>query len=168
MKTRPWRTALALCAFGCAGLSAEQARDSYLKEQMADRVFPATCRALWSDALKVIAQQGYEMTGSDRQRTGQDERGFLGNTFSAGHATTENSKGVLEAETDWTKDRRRYRVKGYPEGIDGCQVRITAIQENPSGEIGVGREWRDFDMELAVLARVSPKDAAQVEAGAPH
>jgi len=156
---------LAVAAAGCS-LSKEYARDSYLSKQMADRVFPATCRALWPDALKVVAQQGIQLVGSDRVTTGQEEKGFLGKVFTVGHATTENSKGTLESETEWTPEHIRYQVKGYPDGVDGCRVVVTAMKEEGS-EIGDTRKWRDYDMELAILARVAPKEAAKIEQGAP-
>ncbi len=165
MKTKAALLALAALA-GCSGLKSEMARSSYLKEQMASRVFPATCGALWADGLKVLSQQGYELVGTDRQLAGQPSRGAIASMLAAGHETTRNSQGVWVAETDWTSDRLRYQMKGFPDGVDGCQLRMTAMQES-GGEVGETRNWRDFEMELAVLARVAPKEAAAVEAGAP-
>jgi len=166
MRTNAKLLALAAVAAGCSGLSAEMARSSYMKDQMAERVFPATCADLWADGLKVLAQSGYQLVGTDRGLAGQDARGFVGSLLAAGHATTRNAKGVWESETDWNSERLRYQMKGYPDGVDGCQVRITAMKEE-GGEVGETRKWRDFEMELAVLARVAPKQAAAVEAGSP-
>ncbi|HVP66970.1 MAG TPA: hypothetical protein VMT17_06880 [Anaeromyxobacteraceae bacterium] len=156
---------VALAGAGCS-LSKEYTRDAYLSKQLADYVFPSSCRAMWPDALKVVAQQGIELVGSDRVTTGQEEKGFLGKVFTVGHATTEKTNGTLESETEWNSDHIRYQVKGFPDGVDGCRLVVTAMQEQ-TNEVGETRKWRDYEMELAILARVVPKEAARIEQGAP-
>ena len=42
---------------------------------MRDYRFPVSCEALWVDALKVVASQGFELVGSDRELAGQEQAG---------------------------------------------------------------------------------------------
>ncbi len=153
--------ALALAGSGC---SQTQARAAYVRDQMKALTFPSSCEALWAEGLKLLAQQGFELVGRDRAVAGQAEQSGLATFMSAGSATSLDAGGVLEASTDWNGQRFRYRIRGTPEGPNGCRIQITGIQQDrTSMDLS---EWRDHDMELLLLARVAPPEAARIEDGA--
>jgi hypothetical protein len=163
MKNRiPWTlaTIVGLAAAGCATLTAGSARGAYVRDSMRDYRFPAACEDLWADALKVVASQGYELVGSDRLMAGQDKQGFITNALNAGHSTTKDDNGVLEAESDFDSARERFQIRGTPAGKDGCKLVITGIRQDRS-DMSESR-YRDYDQELLVLSRVAPAEAAKI------
>jgi hypothetical protein len=157
-------SAAAAAAAGCAGMRAQQARASYLRDAMGSTTFPGACLDIWPQVLRTLAAQGLELVGRDREIAGQPEQGAVARFFSRGFQTTQAEGGVLETGTDANRDLLRMVVRGAPAGENGCRIQVTAYQgdlaQNPE------REWRDYDVELAVLARVAPEQADRIERGA--
>jgi len=163
MKKRTPRTLaiiVGLATAGCSTLTAGGARPAYVRDSMRDYRFPVACEALWADALKVVASQGYELVGSDRELAGQDKQGFITNALNAGHSTTKDDRGVYEAESDFDSARERFQIRGTPAGKDGCMLVITGIKQDRSN-MSESR-FRDYDQELLVLSRVAPAEAARI------
>jgi len=163
MKNRiSWTLAViaGLTATGCSALSAGGVRPASIRDSMRDYRFPVACEALWADALKVVASQGFELVGSDRELAGQDKQGAITNFLNAGHAATRDDKGVYESETDFDSARERFQIRGTPAGKDGCLVVITGIKQDRSAM--TESRYRDYDQELLVLSRVAPAEAARI------
>jgi len=167
MARRSQLVGLTVAALWSAGCSTLAPRRAYLAKELDTYSFPTSCQSLWTEALKILAEHGCQLVGADRVRAGQENRSAFGNFFAYGHASTEDARGVIEAETDFVK-QIRYRVRGVPEGGDHCFVTYTAMQEaNAAAAVGLTDDWRDYEMELLLLSRVSPADAARIEGGAP-
>ena len=153
-------TIVGLGAAGCSTLTAGGARPAYVRDSMRDYRFPVACEALWADALKVVASQGYELVGSDRELVGHEKQGFITNVLNAGHSTTRDDRGVYESESDFDNARLRFQIRGTPAGKDGCMLVITGIKQDRADMTEV--RFRDYDQELLVLSRVSPAEAAKI------
>jgi len=158
----PWTLAViaGLAAAGCSTLSAGGVRPASIRDSMRDYRFPVACEALWPDALKVMASQGFDLVGSDRELAGQEKQGVITNFLNAGHATTRDDKGVYESETDFDNARERFQIRGTPAGKDGCFVVITGIKQDRA--LMTETRFRDYDQELMVLSRVAPAEAARI------
>jgi hypothetical protein len=161
-KRTPWilTTIVGLAAAGCSTLTAGGARPAYVRDSMRDYRFPVSCEALWVDALKVVASQGFELVGSDREAVGHEKQGFISNVLNAGHSTTKDDKGVYESETDFDSARLRFQIRGTPAGKDGCMLVITGIEQDRANQTEI--RFRDYDQELLVLSRVAPAEAARI------
>jgi hypothetical protein len=149
-----------LAAAGCSTFTAGGARPAYVRDAMRDYRFPVACEALWVDALKVVASQGFDLVGTDRELAGQEKQGFITNVLNAGHATTKDDKGVYESESDFDNARLRFQIRGTPAGKDGCMLVITGIQQDRANQ--TESRFRDYDQELLVLSRVAPAEAARI------
>lgn len=156
--------AAAAAATGCAGMRAQQARASHVREAMESTTFPGACLDIWPEVLRTLAAQGLDLVGRDREIAGQPEQGAVARFFSRGFQTTQGEGGVLETGTDANRELLRMVVRGEPAGEGGCRIKATAYQGDPSQN--PEREWRDYDVELAVLARVAPEQAERIERGA--
>jgi hypothetical protein len=153
-------TIVGLGAVGCSTLTAGGARPASVRDSMRDYRFPVACEALWADALKVVASQGYELVGSDREMVGHEKQGFITNVLNAGHSTTKDDKGVYESESDFDNARLRFQIRGTPAGKDGCMLVITGIEQDRANQ--TESRFRDYDQELLVLSRVAPAEAARI------
>jgi hypothetical protein len=149
-----------LAAAGCSSFTAGGARPAAVRDLMRDYRFPVACEALWVDGLKVLASKGFELVGTDRELAGQDKQGAFSNLLNAGHSTTRDDRGVFESETDFDSTRLRYQIRGTPAGPDGCFVVITSIKQE-RGTMEESR-FRDYDLELLVLSRAAPAEAARI------
>ncbi len=161
-KRTPWTLAIVagLAAAGCSTLTAGGAGPAYVRDSMRDYRFPVACEALWVDALRVVASQGFELVGSDRELVGHEKQGFITNVLNAGHSTTKDDRGVYESETDFDSARLRFQIRGTPAGKDGCMLVITGIKQDRNDMTEV--RFRDYDQELLVLSRVAPAEAARI------
>jgi hypothetical protein len=152
--------AAALAVTACSSLTAGGAGPAYVRDAMRDYRFPKACDALWVDALKIIAADGYGLVGSDRELAGQDKQGFITNFLNRGHATTRDDQGVYEAESDADAQFVRFLVRGKPAGSDGCFVQFFSILDDRANS--TERRHRDYDMELRLLTKVDPAAAAKI------
>jgi hypothetical protein len=163
MKNRiPWMFAvvIGLAAAGCATITAGSPRAAAVRDSMRDYRFPVACEALWVDALKEVASQGYELVGTDRELAGQEKQGVISNILNAGHSTTKDDRGVYESETDFDSAKLRFQIRGTPDGKDGCLLNITGIQQDRVNMTEA--RHRDYEQELLVLSRVAPAEAARI------
>ncbi len=157
-----WTVAVAvlLVASGCKNFTAGGAGPAYVRDTMREYRFPRACEALWVDALKVVAAQGFGLVGSDRELAGQEKQGVITNFLNRGHATTRDDDGVFEAESDANSQGLRYLVRGKPAGADGCFVQFYGIQDDRANSTET--RHRDYDQELVLLSRIDPAAAARV------
>lgn len=157
-----WMLAVAvvLAATGCKSFTAGGAGPAYVRDVMREYRFPRACEALWVDALKVIAAQGFGLVGSDRELAGQEKQGVITNFLNRGHATTRDDDGVFEAESDANGQGFRFLVRGKPAGPDGCFVQFFGIQDDRANS--TEHRHRDYDQELVLLARIDPGAAARI------
>jgi hypothetical protein len=151
-------------AAGCATLTHGGARNAYVANAMREYRFPVACEKLWPDALRMLAQEGFSLVGTDRELAGQDKQGAITNFLNVGHATTLDDKGVYESETDWNSTRFRYQVRGAMAGKDGCFVNFVGIQEDRTNS--TERRHRDYEKEFYLLSVVAPAEGARISAEA--
>jgi hypothetical protein len=149
-----------VAATGCKSFTAGGAGPAYVRDAMREYRFPKACEALWVDALKVVADQGFGLVGSDRELAGQEKQGVISNFLNRGHATTRDDDGVFESESDANGQGFRYLVKGKPAGPDGCFVQFYGIQDDRANS--TENRHRDYDQELLLLARIDPTAAARI------
>ncbi len=152
--------AFLLAATGCSKFTAGGAGPAYVRDTMREYRFPKACEVLWVDALKVIAEQGFGLVGSDRELAGQEKQGVITNFLNRGHATTRDDDGVFEAVSDSNSQGLRFVVTGRPAGADGCFVQYFTVQEDRANSTET--RYRDYDQEILLLARVDPAAAARV------
>jgi hypothetical protein len=155
-----WAVAMLLAATGCSSLTAGGAGPAYVRDTMREYRFPKACEELWVDALKVIADQGYGLVGSDRELTGQEKQGVITNFLNRGHATTKDDNGTFEAESDSDAQFVRFLVRGKPAGPGGCFVQYFYILDDRNNS--VEKRHRDYEMELTLLSKVDPAAAARI------
>jgi hypothetical protein len=149
-----------LAASGCKSWTAGGAGPAYVRDAMREYRFPRACEALWVDALKVVAADGFGLVGTDRELAGQEKQGVISNFLNRGHATTRDDDGVFEAESDANGQGLRFLVKGKPAGTDGCFVQYLAIKDDRAN--ATESRHRDYDKELELLSRIDPPAAARI------
>jgi len=149
-----------LAAPGCKSWTAGGAGPAYVRDAMREYRFPRACEALWVDALKVVAADGFGLVGTDRELAGQEKQGVISNFLNRGHATTRDDDGVFEAESDANGQGLRFLVKGKPAGADGCFVQYLAIKDDRAN--ATESRHRDYDKELELLSRIDPPAAARI------
>jgi hypothetical protein len=152
--------AAVLAMTGCKSLTAGGAGPAYVRDAMREYRYPKACEELWVDALKVIADMGYGLVGSDRELTGQEKQGVITNFLNRGHATTRDDDGTLEAESDADSQFVRFLVRGKPAGTGGCFVQYIYILDDRNNS--VEKRHRDYEMELTLLSKVDPAAAAKI------
>jgi hypothetical protein len=157
-----WMVAVAVlvASSACSKTIAGGAGPAYVRDTMRDYRFPRACDALWVDALKIIAADGFGLVGTDRELTGQEKQGVITNFLNRGHSTTRDDDGIYEAESDANGQALRFLVKGRPAGADGCFVQYYAIQDDRVN--ATEARHRDFDKELQLLSRIDPAAAARI------
>lgn len=150
----------ALAVVACSKTIAGGAGPAYIRDTMRDYRFPRACDALWVDALRVIADHGYGLVGSDRELVGQDKQGAVSHFLNRGHATTRDDAGVYESVSDNDGQGLRFMVRGKPADKGGCFVQYFAVQEDRANFSE--KAHRDYDLELKLLATVDPAAAARI------
>jgi len=118
----------------------------------------------------VLADQGYPLAAADARAAGREpglleQAGSLGKLLSPARETHQEA-GERLLETGWL-DRLRYRLVGAPEA-PGCHVAFLAIRQDPHERQRDAWEAprRDPQLELELLRRLAPDEAARVEAAA--
>ncbi len=158
--------ALLLSLGGCASMRVAEARDAYLKTEMAGWVYAKSCQAIWPDVLRQLAGAGYSLVGTDRIVAGEKPQGAVSGFFSEGFETRETYDGGLVVATDWSRSWVRYRAIGNVVG-NGCKVTFTRDAQPDTDDPGKMQSSTDWEMALGLLRRVDPAGAARVEAGMP-
>jgi len=157
---------LAVSLAGCATFGA-QARDGYLRSQLKSYRFQKDCPEVWPTALRVVNDRGFPVVGSDRERIGESQEGFLTTLVSDGFATRTSEGNGLVAETSWNQAVGvRYRIEAKPAEPSGCHIAYILITGGAQGDTRetVGPDW---EMLLALVSVVDPASAAEVEAKSP-
>jgi len=156
---------------GCAGLAAARAAEARLASALDSARCERTLDEAWAEARRLLAERGYPLSGADAQATGRapgflGQPGILGRLLSPAREThDEGARRVLE--TGWLQGRR-YRLTGA-EDAPGCHLTFLAIREDAGQHARDVWETprRDLQLELELLRRLAPDEAARVEAAAP-
>jgi hypothetical protein len=156
---------------GCAGLAASRAAEARLAKALDSARCERTLDEAWAEARRLLAERGYPLSGADAQATGRtpgflERPGILGRLLSPAREThDEGARRVLE--TGWLQSRR-YRLAGAQDA-PGCHVAFLAIREDQSEHARDALEppRRDLQLELELLRRLAPDEAARVEAATP-
>jgi hypothetical protein len=151
--------AAALVLSGCASIRNAQARKDYLKEKLDKYEIQADLDTVWPQVLTMLAENGFELGGKDREKVGQSERGILAifNRSSETHPSIKNQQAL---ETDWSIEKVRYRVEGTRTGEKSCKVQFFLIKQDESKDNHETMVGRDNEAELGFLRRVMPDAAA--------
>jgi hypothetical protein len=163
----PLRAAVALpallLALSSCSLVSGARREGRLREALEARPLPRPCAAVWPDALRVVAERGYELVGADRDALGLPALHPWRAALSKGFETRALGAGGRVLESGADADGHRYRVEGREAG-GGCEVRflVVTMRDGPGSE----ETGRDAGAELELLRRVDPEAAAAVEAAA--
>jgi len=119
----------------------------------------------------VLADRGYPLAAADARAAGREpgileQAGSLGKLLSPARETHEEA-GERLLETGWL-DRQRYRLVGAP-GASGCHVAFLAIRQDPHERPRDAWEAprRDAQLELELLRRLAPDEAARLEGATP-
>lgn len=158
---------LLLLLAGCATLSTADARSRDLREWFEAHPFAKSCDALWPDVLRTAAARGFPLSASDAKLLGEAPGGALGELVSAANRTYRTADGGLTSATDWNRESgTRLRMTASPAGEGACRVRFDVIGGGvtTADEFSLGPDW---DLDLMLLRRVSPDEAARVEAKTP-
>jgi hypothetical protein len=148
---------------GCS--MATQARhEARLDAQLQGYRFHQPLEAVWIAALHVLADRGYQLVGNDRVLVGQPPAGALNEVTGGGFETSRTGEHTRVMETMESGGRFqtgfRYRVEGSDAGGGTCRVVFIAIQRVKDSLDE--HESRDADMELELVRRLDPADAARV------
>jgi hypothetical protein len=151
----------------CASNAAARARAEYLRREVGSLSCPRTLDEAWSEARRLLAERGYRLAGADAEAVGESGS-FLVSLFTPAKATRTDARGVRTLETGWRLGVR-YRLSGSADA-PGCHVTFTAIEEDRTehGRDSAEPPRRDLEMELELVRRLAPEDAARIEAGAPR
>lgn len=155
-------------ASGCASLAASRAGEARLLRELTSARCERSLDEAWAEARRVLADRGYPLAAADARAAGREpgllERaGSLGKLLSPARETRqEGGERLLETGR---LDRRRYRLVGAPEA-PGCHVAFLAVREDPYERHRDAWEAprRDPQLELELLHRLAPEEAARVEA----
>ncbi len=151
---------LVLALAGCKSVAHGSSRNAYVADAMREYPFPRACEALWVDAMRVLAQQGFVFNGKDRELVGQENASFIGSLLARGHSTTVDDAGVFETETDSDKYGLRYIIRGKPGDKGICFVTYTSVQEDKQALTDV--RVRDYQQEFKLLTAVDPGAASRI------
>lgn len=153
-------TAIALSA-GCAAF-AIHAREQRLQAELDEVTYALGIEELWPAARALLGERGVALAGEDAAAVGQERAGLL-ELLSRARETEATPDGGRRLETGWDGRRVRYVVVATPAGA-GWRVRYTAIQEHLTDRGHDGYARRAPDLELALLTRIDPAQAAAIVA----
>jgi len=156
--------ALLAAASGCA-TTAGQARARRLEAALDARPVTRPLDEVWGEARRFLAERGYGLAAEDAEAVGQEHTGLLQSALSRARATDTTPGGGRRLETGWAGDRSRFVAEATPAG-GGFTVRLTRIREHLTQPLRDGERRRDPDLELALLRRLDPAAAAEVEGAA--
>ena len=154
---------LAVLALSCASVAGAK-RESNLRRELNAYQLPRPLAQVWPDALRVLADRGVPLVGSDRVTVGQPEQSGVGEFLARGFQTRDLGGGRLVAESDSIHGSIRYRVQGTDLGHGTSMVRYVALQVREGA--ATEEESRALDLELALVQRVDPAAAERMLAAA--
>ena len=150
--------ALPLLALACASI----AREARLRHQLAGYQLPWPLAAVWPEALKVVAERGFQLMGDDRALVGQGTQNAWGALLGKGFATRDLGEGRWAAESNVDGEHRRYRIEGTAAGATASVVRFISIQGDSDGPSE--STTRDVSLELDLVRRIDPAAAERMTA----
>jgi hypothetical protein len=151
--------AAALFFSGCASIRNAQARKDYLKEKLDKYEIQVDLDTAWPKVLTMLAENGFELGGKDREKVGQTERGILA-LFNRSSETHPSGKNQQALETDWSIEKVRYRVEGTRVSDKSCKINFFLIKQDESKDNHETMVGRDHEAELGLLRRVLPDASA--------
>jgi hypothetical protein len=154
---------LALAALACN--TAAAARRAELRRGLDEARVSRTPAEIWPEVQRFLYERGYPLVGDDRMAVGLKAQSSIGKVFSRGFETRVRSDGSRILETDADRSRMRVRVEARPAAGGGSQLRLRVLQESETNLLDPS-EFKDEELELALLQRIDPAAAARVE-GAP-
>ncbi len=160
---RTARTLLFLLLFlATACTTAAGARRAELRRALDQARVSRAPSELWPDLLRFLHERGYPLVGDDRLAVGLGAQGSLSKLFSPGFATRVREDGSRLLETNGEeRSGARVRAEALAVAGGGARLRITVLKPwdtNPHEY----SEWRDEELELALLERLDPAAAARV------
>jgi hypothetical protein len=160
---RPARTLLLVAALSTACASADRARRAELRRGLDEARVPRSPAELWPEVQRFVYERGYPLVGDDRLAVGRPAQSGLGKLFSPGFQTKVRDDGSRVLETD-PLGSTRTRVRAEARAVEGgaTQLRVRLVTQSDVNPIEQ-TEWRDEDLELALLERVDPAAAARVQ-----
>ncbi|MBI5069125.1 MAG: hypothetical protein HZB56_12885 [Deltaproteobacteria bacterium] len=149
---------LALSCSTAAGL-----RRAELRRNLDQARLSRTPAEIWPELLRFLHERGYPLVGEDPAVLGLPTQGTLGKLFSPGHETRVRTDGsrILETNVE-LRSRTRVRAEALAVPGGGSSLRIVVLQQadmSPSEFT----EGRDEELEVAILERLDPVIAAQVQ-----
>ncbi|HUK66659.1 MAG TPA: hypothetical protein VLV17_07495 [Anaeromyxobacteraceae bacterium] len=167
---------------GCASVRAQHARTVELEKQLKDYRFEKPLDEVWQQARLVLAAAGFRLVGTDAAAVGQENLNAVQRIFSPAHETApgQGENGPLEKigllkpekdassrqflDTEWNQYFERYHLDGMSDG-DGCRIAFIHIKGDFDHYDKASRDW---EMELDVIRRLDPDEAARIEANLPQ
>jgi hypothetical protein len=157
---------------GCVGLGGDRVLVQGLEHEVAGASCDKTLDEAWDEARRLLDERGYELAGADARAVGKAPGvgsyvGPFGSLFTPAKQTKEEGANRV-LETGW-RGGQRYRLEGAPEAT-GCHVAFLTVAEDPGQR---GRDaWqaprRDASLELELLRRLAPEEAARIDGLARH
>jgi hypothetical protein len=145
-----------LLFFTCSCAAAK--RDSRLRHELDQHEFQKPLSEVWPAALRLLAEQQYDLVGKDRAVVGQsDSSNFLRRGFE-----TREYPGRRAMETMQNASGVRYRMEGVEIEGRGCRVTFFAFRR---GEPEYDKwKFRDVHMELELVRQIEPEIADRMDA----
>lgn len=150
---------LLLLATACA--TADGARRAELRRALDQARVSRSPAELWPDLLRFLHERGYPLVGDDRIDVGLKAQSSIGKIFSPGFATRlgEDGSRILETNGE-ARSGARIRAEALAVAGGGSRLRITVLKPWDSNPHEYS-EWRDEELELALLERIDPAAAAR-------
>ena len=175
--------AIVAAAGGCAGVRAQRERQQRLAGALDAQRYARPVAEVWLEARRLLAAEGYPLAEEDAKEVGQRPMGLASSLLSPARAThplaaergllqelgvlrrDEGGPRGLALDTGWSRELRRQRAEAF-EGDGGVRVVFTRIQQLATDR--QEERSRDLELELALLRRLEPAAAAQVEESLPR
>ena len=155
-----WAAASALAfSLGCS-LNAQLRRDTRLREGLDQHRFRQSLALVWPAAMRLVTEHHFQLVGRDRVAVGEAEQSAWKRLTGGGFQTRRFGDHGFVLETRENAPRVRYRIEGVDTGNGTCRVTFTAVRrtsEAPSEE-----KSRDLDMEVELVRRLDPGEAARI------
>ena len=154
--------AMFMSILACA--TAQARRDARLRTELDGFRFHEPLSTVWPVALRVLADHGFQLVGHDREVAGQAPAGILERIAGGGVESAKTDDGLIaetiENSTGQSGGSVQYRVEGFDTGGGACRVVFTVIQR--IWERLDEHEARDVRMELELVRRLEPAEAARI------
>jgi len=167
---------LVLASSGCA--TAAKVRKERLQRDLEDFSFPQPLDDVWQEARRLLAERDYPLARKDAEAVGQKPMNWTESFLSPARETGPATEGGLlqrlgavkarpvssaaqALDTGWNRYAERYHLEGWSQA-GGSRVRFTRLKQDRTDR--QSEEVRDLELELALVHRLDPADAARIEA----